>query len=66
MTPEKVKESEGEMKRTFLCKCPKCGKVIFGADDWKNGDICIMGECNNCGLWVLEEDADWQQYGVLK
>jgi len=62
MTYGKVVDMGCDLKnsmRYFRCECPECGGEVIGWDDWQKGRLCIMGICNNCDIYILEEDGDW-------
>lgn len=48
-------------KRTFTAKCPVCGKIIKGYDDWDVGDICIAGYCPKCKRHFGEDEVSWER-----
>ena len=48
-------------KHIFKALCPKCGKPVYGEDDWTEGKLCIQGECKSCGHWILEDEVDWEE-----
>lgn len=45
----------------FEAECPYCSRVIRGSWNWQIGRLCVQGYCNNCRIFILEDEASWEK-----